>query len=262
MKFHQGWNGNEKSLFAGTMCPRADEVCAEGRTCSSTPLRTRRFRSKVTTYVANKRSFICFESMRSVTAVTKGCACRFVQVIQPGRWRSAFGCTNAALSIHHASNDVKKVFSNRTLMGMLLSGTLVLAGCGAPPPKDFGGAWKPVNRFPATTTVIPLNQQYEFFASPMDGTLKTMLTRWAKDSGLTLSYRITDDYTLTAQASQIHTLDIHVAIGQLNTIYASQGVLITSSDRQIDVGVLHTAAAPDSDSSKMTSSGAKSSASP
>jgi hypothetical protein len=164
--------------------------------------------------------------------------------------------------IHHASNDVKKAFLNQPLMGILLSGTLVLAGCGAPPPKDFGGSWKPVNRFPASTTAIPLNQQYEFVASPMDGTLKTMLARWAKDSNLTLSYRLTDDYTLTAQASQIHTMDIHAALGQLNTIYASQGVLITASDRQIDVGVLPATTTTDTDPGKTAPPAAKPSASP
>jgi len=212
--------------------------------------------------VTNKRLFIWFESLRPVTTVIKGCLHLFVQVIQPRHGRLILRCASPAASIHHAGNDVKKVFLSRSLMGVLLSATLVLAGCGAPPPKDFGGSWKPVNRFPASTTAIPLNQQYEFFASPMDGTLKTMLQRWAKDTDRKLSYRLADDYTLTTQAGQIHTLDIHVAVGQLNALYATQGILITVSDQQIDVGVAPATAATHSDPGKVASSMTKSPATP
>jgi hypothetical protein len=247
MEIRQGWNGDNGCRLTGTALPGKEVFRIQPRNCLLTLPRDGDVVAICSVLVANKRSFIWFESLQPVTTVIKGCLHRFVQVIQPRRWRSILRCANPAASIHHAGNDVKKVFLNRSLVGLLLSVTLVLAGCGAPPPKDFGGSWKPVNRFPASTTAIPLNQQYEFFASPMDGTLKTMLTRWAKDSGLTLSYRLVDDYTLTTQASQIHTLDIHVAVGQLNAIYVTQGVSITVSDRQIDVGV---AAASDSDPGK------------
>jgi hypothetical protein len=50
-----------------------------------------------------------------------------------------------------------------------------------------------------------------------------------------------------------------VAVGQLNAIYGTQGVSITVSDRQIDVGV---AAASDSDPGKAAPPATKSSASP
>jgi hypothetical protein len=262
MEIRQGWNRDNGCLLTGTALPRESGLRIRSRSCLLTSPRDGDLMPISSELVVNKRSFIWFESLRPVTTVIKSCLHRFVPVIQPRRWRSTLRCTNPAASIHHAGNDVKKVFSSRSLMGVLLSGTLVLAGCGAPPPKDFGGSWKPVNRFPASTTVIPLNQQYEFFASPMDGTLKTMLQRWAKDSGRTLSYRLTDDYTLTTQASQIHSLDIHVAAGQLNSIYATQGVLITVSDRQIDVGVAPASAVTNSDSGKVTSTATKPSASP
>jgi hypothetical protein len=164
--------------------------------------------------------------------------------------------------IHYASDDVKKLFSIRLLMWVLLSGVFVLAGCGAPAAKDFGGPWKPVNRFPASTTAIPLNQEYEYFASPMDGTLKNMLTRWAKDSGLTLSYQLANDYTLTMQTSQIRTLDIHVAVGQLNAIYAPQGISIVVTDQQIEVDAIQTSATSSSSSGNVTTGAIKPSASP
>ncbi|WP_242108061.1 toxin co-regulated pilus biosynthesis Q family protein [Luteimonas aquatica] len=112
---------------------------------------------------------------------------------------------------------------------------LVLASCATRPAPDISGRWKPVNRFSETTEAIPLYQNYAFYPSPMDGTLKNMLTRWARDSKLTLSYLHPSDFTLYAQVSDIHTLNLQEAISQLNTAYAAQGVSISSDGRQIVV---------------------------
>jgi hypothetical protein len=70
----------------------------------------------------------------------------------------------------------------------------------------------------------------------MDETLKMMLTRWAKDSGRSLSYRLAFDVTLYKPVADIHTPDIKSAVAQLNSIYAAQQVFIAASDRQILVG--------------------------
>lgn len=112
---------------------------------------------------------------------------------------------------------------------------LVLAGCGTPQPKDFGGPWHPVNRYRSTPVKIPLGQSYTFFASPMDGTLKSMLARWARDSAMTLSYDLHADYTLFSPVSRIHTSDIHDAAQQLSAIYASEAVSVTVKGREIVV---------------------------
>lgn len=112
---------------------------------------------------------------------------------------------------------------------------LALSGCGTPPAKDFGGSWKPVNRFQDAPTEIPLAQPYAFYASPMDGTLKAMLTRWSKDSGMVLSYQLHSDYTLFKPVSQIHTPNAKAAAAELSAIYASEGVQVTVNDRQIIV---------------------------
>lgn len=130
---------------------------------------------------------------------------------------------------------MNKVFLNRTplALGIPLLATLALMGCGTPAPKDFGGPWKPVNRFQEQPTAIPLNQTYVYFASPMDETLKRMLTRWAKDSGLALSYQLSADFTLYTPVAQIRTVDIRAAAAQLNSIYSAEGVHVTVSDRQI-----------------------------
>lgn len=119
--------------------------------------------------------------------------------------------------------------------GAMLLAIAALAACATPPAKNFGGPWKPVNHFQSTPTEIPLNPAYVYYASPMDETLKTMLARWARDSGRELSYRLSFDVTLYQPVASIHTTDIESALGQLNTIYAAQGVSITAGPRQIEV---------------------------
>lgn len=123
--------------------------------------------------------------------------------------------------------------SLRACIAALLS--IALAGCGTPPPRDFGGQWHAVNRFDAAPRSIPLQRPYEYFASPLDGTLKVMLTRWAKDTGMTLVYQWPEDYTLTASAAGIRGPDLGVAVQSLEGIYASQGVSITATGREIRV---------------------------
>ena len=72
-----------------------------------------------------------------------------------------------------------------------------------------------------------------FYAAPMDETLKTMLTRWATDSGRTLSYQLPFDVTLYTPVSDIRTTDLDVAAQQLTTIYAAQHVYVSATDRKI-----------------------------
>jgi hypothetical protein len=120
---------------------------------------------------------------------------------------------------------VNKASPNR-ILGILLP-TLLLVGCGTPPAKDFGGRWKPVNHFQATTTEIPLSQPYTYYASPMDETLRTMLVRWTTDTGMTLAYRLPSDYTLFAPVSKVRTANVREAAKELSSIYAAQGVSLT-----------------------------------
>jgi hypothetical protein len=112
---------------------------------------------------------------------------------------------------------------------------MALAGCGTPAAKDFGGSWRPVNRFDDKPTEIPLAVPYTYYAAPMDGTLKTMLTRWANDTGVKLSYRLRSDFTLTKSASSVHTSELRDAVAQLSTIYAPQGVVVVANGPEIVV---------------------------
>lgn len=109
---------------------------------------------------------------------------------------------------------------------LLCAASATLAACGPPKPADFRGDWQSVNRFAVTTTAIPLNRPYTFFAAPMDGTLRTMLARWAHDTDMRLAYRLQDDYTLSEPVAGLRTSDVRAAAAQLNAIYAVQGVRV------------------------------------
>jgi hypothetical protein len=115
---------------------------------------------------------------------------------------------------------------------------VALSGCATRPAPDFGGRWKAVNRYAASAEEIPLYQSYVFHASPMDGTLKTMLTRWANDSKMTLSYLHPSDFTLYGPVAQIQTNDLQQAVSQLSAAYAAQQVSVTASNNQIVVRVV------------------------
>jgi len=116
----------------------------------------------------------------------------------------------------------------------LLLVAISLAGCASHAP-DISGRWRPVNHFSETPQAIPLYQTYVFYPSPMDRTLKSMLTRWAKDSKRTLSYLHPSDFTLYQDVADIRTTSLGDAVSRLNSAYAAEGVSITSDDRRIVV---------------------------
>jgi hypothetical protein len=82
---------------------------------------------------------------------------------------------------------------------------------------------------------LPLHQAYIYAASPMDRTLKTMLTRWARDSRMTLSYLHGSDFTLHQPVGAISSQSLQQAISGLNAAYAEQGISIEADSRQITV---------------------------
>ncbi|RDZ28747.1 hypothetical protein [Lysobacter silvisoli] len=113
--------------------------------------------------------------------------------------------------------------------------TVALAGCATRPAPDFGGRWKPVNRFAELPSEIPLQKTYVYYPSPMDGTLKTMLERWARDSQMPLSYLHPSDFTLHQGVAEIHTTSVQDAVSQLSSAYAAQGVSVSVENGQIVV---------------------------
>ena len=114
---------------------------------------------------------------------------------------------------------------------------MLLSSCATRPAPDFGGRWKTVNRFSEEPQAIPLQDAYLFYASPMDGTLKKMLERWAHDSDMVLTYRHPMDYTLYAAVADIRTPSLQEAVSQLNAAYASQQVSVGVSGGEIVVRI-------------------------
>lgn len=112
---------------------------------------------------------------------------------------------------------------------------LAMAACAARSAPNFRGRWQPVNRFAETPREIPLHQAYVYAPLPLDRTLKSMLTRWARDSRMTLSYLHGSDYTLHQPVAHVRTSNLQLALEQLNQAYASQGVAISADDRRITV---------------------------
>ncbi len=128
--------------------------------------------------------------------------------------------------------------------GIVVLAALLVSACGTTPAPNFRGRWKPVNHFDDSPKELPLSQAYVYAASPLDRTLKTMLTRWARDSRMTLSYLHGSDYTLYGPVAEIQTPSLQQAVSQLNAAYAAQGISISADERQITVRGAAAQAAP------------------
>lgn len=111
----------------------------------------------------------------------------------------------------------------------------LLCGCATPQAADIGGRWRPLNRFADAPQAIPLQQAYVYQASPADGTLKTMLARWARDARLTLAYQHPNDYTLHGPVGNIRTTSLEQAAAALSSAYAGHGVYVLVDRAQIVV---------------------------
>ena len=112
---------------------------------------------------------------------------------------------------------------------------LLTVACATRPAPDFRGRWKPMNQFAEAPVELPLQQNYVYSASPMDKTLKALLTRWARASRQTLSYLHSSDFTLYGPVQDVNTTSLGQAISQLDAAYAPYGVAITVEGGQIIV---------------------------
>lgn len=112
---------------------------------------------------------------------------------------------------------------------------LLMSGCRTSPPPEFHGRWHAVNRYPAETRAIPLRPETVFAATPLDGTLKRLLERWAKEAGLVLEYGIDVDYTLHAPVSRLHATSLADAVSGLDALYRAHGVAISMTGDRVVV---------------------------
>lgn len=122
--------------------------------------------------------------------------------------------------------------------------TCLICACGTPGARDFGGRWKPVNHFDEKSVEIPLATPYTYAVTPMDGTLKTLLTRWTRDTRLKLSYGLRSDFSLTRSASSLRTTELRDATAQLTTAYTAQRIAVSVIGDTIVVGEAPTPPTP------------------
>lgn len=124
-----------------------------------------------------------------------------------------------------------------------------LSACGTPSARDFGGRWRPANRFDDKVVEIPLDLPYTYYVAPMDGTLKTLVARWARDTGKTLSYRLRSDFSLIRGASSLRTTEAAEAMARLTSLYAAQGIVVRDEGADLIVDVESPAPAQDASAS-------------
>ena len=87
MEFRHGYDGCDTygSALAWALFPAPDDICAQRDAYQLISWRGANFESIALARVANKRSFICPELIRPMTAVIRGCVHRFVQITQRTR---------------------------------------------------------------------------------------------------------------------------------------------------------------------------------
>lgn len=113
---------------------------------------------------------------------------------------------------------------------------LLVAGCNSTPPAvNFSGSWQPINVYSTETLEIPLIRQHYFEPLPIDGTLKNMLSRWAREAGYGINYTHTSDFTLPLLASKIKQPNVEAALVEINDIYAPQKIGAFIENNQIVV---------------------------
>lgn len=130
------------------------------------------------------------------------------------------------------STKTEVAFHVRVIL-MVVASTATTACATAAP--EYGGRWKSVNRYADIPQEIPLYREYAFYPSPMDGTLKSMLERWARDSKMTLSYLHPSDFTLHSAVAGIRTNSLQEAVSQLTVAFGQHGVSITAEGSLIVV---------------------------
>jgi hypothetical protein len=132
-------------------------------------------------------------------------------------------------------NAGEPVNPKTTAIFLIVSLSALVTGCATPAAPEYGGRWRPVNRFSEAPQEIALQRAYLFYASPLDATLKTMLERWAADSKMTLDYHAPVDYTLYAPVAEVRTNDLASAVARLSDIYSEKRLAVSVESKRIVV---------------------------
>src|SRR5690606_15666780 len=110
--------------------------------------------------------------------------------------------------------------------GMAITAAAIAAcsGCAGREARDFSGSWMPANRYSAAAEAIPLAGVYTYQPAPMDGTLRGLLERWARDSGNELDYRHPFDFTLHEPVRAVRSARLPDALSQLERAFDGHGL--------------------------------------
>lgn len=119
--------------------------------------------------------------------------------------------------------------------GVAATALAVGTGCASREARDFGGRWVPANQYAAATEAIPLVGAPVYQASPMDGTLRNLLMRWARDSGSELDYRHPADFTLHQPVRDVRAQSLPDALAQLARAFDGQGLVLRMEGNRLVV---------------------------
>ena len=117
---------------------------------------------------------------------------------------------------------------------IVLSFVALLGGCSSVRQRTLMTDWEPVHRYPSQARAIPLAPVVEYRVTPVDATLRLLLSRWAYLTGKTVDYRLPQDWTLHADASNVNATTLDAALRALSFAYRDLGVVLeVSGDRLV-----------------------------
>ena len=112
----------------------------------------------------------------------------------------------------------------RRFTSALIAICLVSAGCSATRDAALMSQWQPVHQFPAQPTPIYMAHSIEYRVTPVDSTLRLLLSRWAYLSGVRSEYQLSQDWTLHSAAAAVNGSNLESAAASLSRAYAERSI--------------------------------------
>jgi len=118
-----------------------------------------------------------------------------------------------------------RFYSKLLLLVLFLN--FLLLGCSVnPKASDFGGEWVPINQFSDDIKVIPLEAPYKYSGLRIDTSLRQMLERWARDTGLSFQMKCVNDYSIPHKILSMNASNLKAALDEVNEIYLREGLKV------------------------------------
>ena len=103
---------------------------------------------------------------------------------------------------------------------------LTLGACAAPEVPEVPDDWKPLNTYTQEIRKIPLQKPYAYTVLPIDGSLKCLLERWARDKKMQLHYNVRSDFTLPVSLNDFKKANLEESLAVLDKTYKAKGITI------------------------------------